>query len=68
MFEGLFQLVHKTEDKETKLLITPGTPIPHLKDALVQFLAYVVQFEKDQLATQEKAHKESVTEQLSPQD
>lgn len=68
MFEGLFQLVHKVEDKETKLLITPGTPVAHLKDALVQFLAYVVQFEKDQISAQEKVHKESVSEQPLPQE
>ena len=38
------------EDKDIKLLIDEGTVIPHVKEALIQFLGYIVQFEKDELA------------------
>jgi DNA invertase Pin-like site-specific DNA recombinase len=55
MFENLFQLIHKAADKEIKLLVQPGTAMPHLKEALIQFMAYVVQYEKEQIAEQEKA-------------
>lgn len=53
MFEGIFQLVHKFADKEIRTLIPVGTEVSVLKEALFQFLGYVVQFEKDQLAAQQ---------------
>jgi hypothetical protein len=52
MFQGVFQLIHKVEDKEVKLLVDAGTQMPHLKEALVQFLCYAVQFEKEQIEAQ----------------
>lgn len=63
MFENLFQLIHKVADKEIKLLVQPGTAMPHLKEALMQFMAYVVQYEKEQIASQEKAQLEAKQEQ-----
>jgi hypothetical protein len=66
MFEGLFQLVHKAADKEIKLLIQPGTELPHLKEALCQFLGYVVQFEKDQLAQQAAAKASAAEPVVAP--
>lgn len=67
MFQGLFQLVHAVADKEIKLLVQPGTEIPHLKEALVQFIGYVVQFEKDQLAQQAQAKEQADSQQEKPQ-
>jgi hypothetical protein len=61
MFQGLFQLIHKMEDREIKVLIDPGTQLAHLKEALVQFLGYVVQFEKEQLASQAEQAKAQVS-------
>lgn len=55
MFEGLFQLVHKVADKEIKMLLQPGTEIIHIKEALLQFIGYIVQYEKDQIASQATA-------------
>jgi predicted aspartyl protease len=57
MFQGVFQLIHKVEDKEVKLLVDAGTQMPHLKEALVQFLCYAVQFEKEQIEAQKAKEK-----------
>jgi hypothetical protein len=55
MFEGIFQLVHKFADKEIKTLIPIGTEVPVLKEALFNFLGFVVQYEKEQVAAQQAA-------------
>jgi hypothetical protein len=60
MFTGLFQLIHTIAGRDIKLLVDAGTELPNLKEALVQFLGYVVQFEKDQIAAQAKAQADAV--------
>lgn len=60
MFTSLFQLIHTVSGKDIKLLVDAGTEMNQLKEALVQFLGYVVQFEKDQIASQQAQTKTQV--------
>jgi hypothetical protein len=51
-------IIYKIEDRAIHLIVDPNSPIPEIKDALMKFMAYIVQVEEVQKEQQPQVQPE----------